>query len=258
MPDPKDSLCFALDVSSASEAVHLVERLAPVVGVFKVGLQLFLREGPPLLHAIRAKGARRIFLDLKFLDIPRTVHQARRSTARLSVDFVTVHCECFASPPPPREVGAPGDDLPKLLGVTLLTSIGPHELEVLGYRPDLTVREIVLLRAELARNAGCAGVVCAGNEVEAVRERMGPDFLIVTPGIRPMWTPVSGDDQNRTRTAREAIAAGADMLVVGRPIRLAPDPPQAARRILEDIELGMRDRAPTRATVSPLRPLPRR
>jgi len=256
MPDPRKSLCYALDVATAAEAVKQVEALSPFVGLFKVGLQLFLREGPPLLSALQARGARRIFLDLKMLDIPRTVRQARQSAATMPVDFLSVHCEALlggetaAKPalpaagqqiPAAAATAAPPASGPQLLAVTLLTSLGETELELLGYRRELSVTEIVLMRAEIAREAGCAGVVCSGLEVEAVRKRLGDGLLIVTPGIRPSWVEVSGDDQARTRTAREAIRAGADILVVGRPIRQAPDPREAAGRILDEIEQGHRD-----------------
>ena len=241
MPDPREALCYALDVSTAGEAEEQVEMLAPFAGMFKVGLQLFLAEGPVLLSSLQAKGAGRIFLDLKLLDIPRTVRQAQKSAARMPVDFLSVHCEGLldrAALPKPEG----NEPLPGLLAVTLLTSLGEAELKRLGYRQDLSATEIVLLRAEIAREAGCAGVVCSGMEVEPVRERLGPGFLIVTPGIRPSWVEVRGDDQARTRTAREAIRSGADILVVGRPIRKAADPADAARRILDEIELGYRDR----------------
>ncbi len=242
MSDPRDSLCFALDVSEVEEAERMVALLAPHVGIFKIGLQLFLLGGPELVCSIHALGAEKIFLDLKFLDIPRTVYQARRSAARMPVSFLSVHCESLANPPP--DSGEPDDQepMPQLLGVTILTSLGPSELKLLGYRPELSLTDIVLMRAELARKAGCAGVVCSGREVEAIRERLGPDVLIVTPGIRPSWAAVAGDDQSRVLTAREAIRAGADILVVGRPIRTAPDPGEAAQKLLEEIAQGRTDR----------------
>ena len=243
MPEPRESLCYALDVSTATEALAEVDRLAPYVGIFKVGLQLFIREGPALIHTLHAHGAARIFLDLKLLDIPRTVRQARAAAGRMPVDFLSVHCEGLTRPPAGTPV-APEEEitLPRFLAVTLLTSLDESDLRRLGYRRNLSLLDVVYLRTDLAREAGCTGVVCSGREVEGVRNRAGNGFLVVTPGIRPSWASVSGDDQQRTRTAREAVRAGADILVVGRPIRKAPDPVAAARRILDEIEEGRRDR----------------
>lgn len=242
MPDPREALCFALDVSTAREAEKQVELLAPHVGVFKVGLQLFVREGPSLIHSIHARGASRIFLDLKLLDIPRTMRQAILSAGQMPVDFLTVHCEGLMKAPAADPGNPPPSPLPRLLAVTLLTSLDESDLRRLGYRRNLSLLDVVYLRTDIAKEAGCAGVVCSGREVAAVRNRAGKGFLVVTPGIRPSWAAVSGDDQRRTLTAREAVRAGADMLVVGRPIRKAPDPVEAAKRLLEDIEEGQRER----------------
>jgi len=243
MPEPREALCYALDVSTAKEAEAEVARLAPYAGMFKVGLQLFIREGPPLIRSLRERGAARIFLDLKLLDIPRTVRQARAAAGSMPVDLLSVHCEGLAGTP---GVGAPEPaqekTLPRLLAVTLLTSLDESDLRRLGYRRNLSLLDVVYLRTDIARAAGCAGVVCSGREVEGVRNRAGSGFLVVTPGIRPSWAAVPGDDQQRTRTVRDAIRAGADILVVGRPIRKAPDPVAAAQRILDEIEQGRRDR----------------
>ena len=241
MPDPKDCLCFALDVPGTGEARRLVETLAPWVGLFKVGLELFVKEGPALLPSIRAWGAERIFLDLKFHDIPRTVRRARRSAGRLPVDFLSVHCESLLDgeqETQPEEQEA----LPALLGITLLTSLSEEDLRRLGYAEHLSVTDVVLARAEIARKAGCAGVVCSGREVEAVRGRFGPDFIILTPGVRPAWSVVDRDDQARILTPYDAIRAGSDFVVVGRPIAQAPDPCQAARKVLDEIREGLQGR----------------
>jgi len=242
MPEPRESLCYALDVSTTQEAEEQVERLAPHAGIFKVGLQLFVKGGPDLLAAIKKKGAQKIFLDLKVLDIPRTVRQARISAGSLPVDFLSVHSEGLlgmgAEPNGKEQTSLPG-----MLCVTILTSLGINEIRLLGYRRNLSVKDIVMLRTDIARDAGCAGVICSGMEVEDVRNRLGgTHHLIVTPGIRPSWAEVAGDDQTRTRTARETICAGANILVVGRPIRKAPDPVEAAQRILEEIDQGHKDR----------------
>ncbi len=243
MPEPKECLCFALDVPSADEAKRFVDLLAPSVGLFKVGLELFVKEGPGLLSSIKARGAERIFLDLKLHDIPRTVERARRSAGALPVDFLSVHCEGLwtgsaSEPRPRREVGT----VPAMLGITVLTSLPRQDLPRLGYARDLSITDLVLLRAEIASRAGCAGIVCSGREVEAVRDRFGPGFTILTPGVRPAWAAVAKDDQARILTPSEAIRRGSDVIVVGRPIAQAPDPAEAARRVLDEIEQGLRAR----------------
>ncbi|MBI3608114.1 MAG: orotidine 5'-phosphate decarboxylase, partial [Nitrospirae bacterium] len=129
---------------------------------------------------------------------------------------------------------------PQLLGVTVLTSLSQADLHAAGwYAPDLTVEKLALLRAETAFHAGCAGVVCSGKEAREIKARFGPEFLVVTPGIRPAWAPVAKDDQQRATTPAEAIAQGADYLVVGRPIRTAPDPVKAAERVIEEIAAAL-------------------
>jgi orotidine-5'-phosphate decarboxylase len=242
MHEPKESLCFALDVPDRESARRLVGRLAGSVGMFKVGLELFVKEGPDLLRALPDWGAEKIFLDLKFHDIPRTVLGACRSAGRLPVSFLSVHCEGLwegrvKSGKLVQEGG------PNLLGITVLTSLGEPDLKRLGYAGALSLTDLVLLRASIAKEAGCAGVVCSGREVGGIRKRFGPDFVILTPGIRPEWAPVAGDDQSRVFTAYAAIREGADYVVVGRPIRNAPDPEEAARRIVEEIGRGCLDRA---------------
>lgn len=243
MPDPKDCLCFALDVPNPGEARRLVETLAPWVGLFKVGLELFVSAGPELLLSIRTWGAERVFLDLKFHDIPRTVHRARRSAGSLAVDFLSVHCESLLDAAQETQP-AERESLPSLLGITLLTSLSETDLRRLGYGEHLSVTDVVLARAEIAHKAGCAGVVCSGREVEAVRSRFGPDFVILTPGVRPAWSVVKRDDQARILTPYDAIRAGSDFVVVGRPIAQAADPGQAARKVLDEIRDGLRDRKP--------------
>ncbi len=242
MPEPKECLCFALDVPSVDEAKRFVELLAPCVGLFKVGLELFVREGPGLLSSIKACGAERIFLDLKLHDIPRTVERARRSAGALPVDFLSVHCESLWAGPAesqPRREQAAG---PALLGITVLTSLPEEDLHRLGYAEGLAITDLVLVRAEIAKRAGCAGIVCSGREVEAVRDRFGPGFTILTPGVRPAWSAVTQDDQARILTPSEAIRRGSDLIVVGRPIAQAPDPAEAARKVLDEIEQGLNAR----------------
>lgn len=239
MKDPKECLCFALDVPETEEARRYVQTLSPYVGLFKVGLELFVKEGPGLLLSVKEWGAEKIFLDLKLHDIPRTVERARSSAGRLPVDFLSVHCEAlWAGPggrqPEKEETG------PSMLGITVLTSLPADDLAHLGYAEGLSVTDLVLKRAEMAERGGCAGVVCSGREVEAVRSRFGPDFTILTPGVRPAWSVVAKDDQARVLTPYDAIRRGSDFVVVGRPIAEAPDPGEAARKILDEIEQGLK------------------
>ncbi len=241
MTDPKESLCFALDVPGAEEAQRMVKMLAPYVGLFKVGLELFVREGPELLSSIKQWGAEKIFLDLKYHDIPRTVRQAQRSAGHLPVNYLSVHSECIRKRPDQPELWDQ-KGLPGLLGITVLTSVAEADLAALGYSRRLSLMELVLLRAELAQEAGCAGVVCSGKEVRKVREQVGPGFLILTPGVRPAWAAVDKYDQARVFTPYEAIRSGSDFVVIGRPIHKAPKPQEAAEKILEEIAQGYKDR----------------
>lgn len=232
----KEKLIFALDVASADDARGLVIALRDRVGLFKVGLELFVAEGPRILELITGESAAGIFLDLKFHDIPETMRAARRAAERHRVRFLTVHCDQRD-----RLADRKDTDLPRLLGVTVLTSIGAEEVSAAGwYPPDLTVETLAMLRAETAFRVGCAGVVCSGNEVSEIKRCFGPGFLAVTPGIRPTWAAVAGDDQRRAATPALAIAQGADYLVVGRPIRTAPDPAEAADRVIDEIAAAQR------------------
>lgn len=216
----------ALDVPSAAEAVALAWRLRPYVGGFKVGLELFTAAGPRIVENI---GPADIFLDLKFHDIPNTAAGAARSAARLGVQIFNVHClggldMMRAAADATRATNA----ATKIIGVTVLTSHDRASLSKIGLdeEPETAVRRLALL----AREAGLDGVVCSPLEIEAVRAACGPDFLLVTPGIRPAGAAMG--DQKRTLSPREAIAAGASRLVIGRPITAADDPVEAARGIM--------------------------
>eukprot|EP01022_Parablepharisma_sp_SALTPOND_P031638 TRINITY_DN8107_c0_g1_i1.p1 TRINITY_DN8107_c0_g1~~TRINITY_DN8107_c0_g1_i1.p1 ORF type:complete len:239 (+),score=115.68 TRINITY_DN8107_c0_g1_i1:1371-2087(+) len=230
--NPRDRLIFALDVDSAAQAEDLVRLLASEVGVFKVGLELFVAAGPEVVARVRRAGARAVFLDLKLHDIPATMRAAARAAAGLGVDMLTCHAD---------QAGIfDGLDLggAQLLGVTVLTSLGPDELRAMGYPAELThPQALVLHRARLALAAGCAGVVCSGWEAEAVRGLLGPQALVVCPGIRL----ASGEahDQKRVMTPEKALAAGASHIVVGRPIRAAADPQAAARQMVAGIVQGL-------------------
>jgi orotidine-5'-phosphate decarboxylase len=239
---PRERLIFPLDVPNKSEAEKLIARLKDDVGLFKVGLELFMAEGPAFLEFLTATARVDYFLDLKFHDIPATVRRALaqvRAGARLATVHVDTGRESLKPSPPAGEHGV------KLLGVTVLTHLSPDDLEAMGLARDFArdPTKLVLLRAGIARAAGCDGVVCAGTEARAVKAAWGPEFLVVCPGIRPTWAAVPGDDQQRVMTPYEAIKAEADYIVVGRPIRLAADPVGAARQVVAEIAQGMRDRS---------------
>lgn len=235
----RERLIFALDVPTAGEAEHLASLLKDDVGVFKIGLELFVACGPAVVGAVRerAPGAA-IFLDMKFHDIPATVRGAIRSAASLGVDFVTVHCEGGELL---KAVVEGGGGAVKVLGVTALTSMSGDDFAEAGISPAYAkAADLVLHRARLAKLAGCAGVVCSGLEAGAVKDEFGPRFLVVTPGVRSATDAV--DDQKRVVTPAGAMRNGADYIVVGRPIRKAPDPVAAAKRIAAEIEQGLKER----------------
>ena len=239
MPAPQDRLIFALDVPDQATALRYVHELRDEVGLFKVGLELFLAAGRVLLQDLaNILGPHRIFLDLKLYDIPATVLGAMQ-TILPGVALVTV----------PSDLGPTGlkkivaGTAFKVVAVTVLTSMTAADLKALGYDPrfDHDPTRLVVRKARLAQAAGCHGVVCSGREVKAVKEACGTDFLAVCPGIRPAWAAVPGDDQKRIVTPLEAITNGADYIVVGRPIRRAENPAAAARRVVEEIKAGMKE-----------------
>ncbi len=220
-----DRLIFPLDVDSLEFALPWVERLSGTVGVFKVGLELFSARGPEAVRAVRAAGATRIFLDVKLHDIPATVEGAARALAAVAPTFVTVHA-AGGKAMLEGAVRALGPDT-TVLAITRLTSL------------SASVDEVCEL-ARVAREAGCGGVVCSGAEATAVRQAVGPSLRIVCPGVRP----AGGDpgDQARVVTPEAAIAAGADYIVCGRPIRDAADPVAAAHAIADDVARALEAR----------------
>ena len=235
----RERLIFPLDVSDRDTALGYVAKLREEVGLFKVGLELFLAQGPAFLQEVAHQvGPARIFLDLKLYDIPATVLGALHAFLP-GVALITVPSDL--GPTGLKKIVAAATGAYQILAVTVLTSTTAEDLRALGYDPRYAQdpTELVLLRARLAQEAGCAGVVCSGREVRAVKEQCGPDFLIVCPGIRPAWAAVPGDDQQRIVTPYEAIKNGADYLVVGRPIRQAPDPTAAARQVVAEIAEAM-------------------
>jgi orotidine-5'-phosphate decarboxylase len=233
--DPKDFIIFPLDVASADDAKRLVELLADSVGMFKVGLELFVRSGPGIVKFITSVGSAAVFLDLKLHDIPATVSRAMAGIAELGVKLTTVHCG--ENPRMLQAAVAASGGRVGVLGITVLTSVSAADLVASGF-PEAQAKNLsglVLQRAQTAKDAGCAGIVCSGLEVRIVKEQIGRDFLAVTPGIRPNWAASGPDDQMRCATPAEALASGSDYLVIGRPIRDAPDPRTAARRVAAEI-----------------------
>ncbi len=226
--DPRQRLIVALDVSTAQAARKIVAAVGDSAFTYKVGMQLFTAEGPVLVRALVDSG-RRVFLDLKYHDIPNTVAAAVRAAAGLGVSMLTVHAS-GGGKMLRAAVDAAQAVAPELmvLAVTVLTSFDDAELGTIGLRGG--VEEHVLRLAALARSNGCKGVVASAQEAAALREEFGRDFVIVTPGVRPAGS--GQDDQARVVTPAEAIAAGASQIVVGRPITEAADPAAEARAIL--------------------------
>jgi orotidine-5'-phosphate decarboxylase len=235
MRQAKDYIVFPLDVSSLDEAKYFIELLADHVGLFKVGLELFIRSGPDIVRFINAAGTAGVFLDLKLHDIPATVGRAMSAIADLEIQFATVHC---GETPKMLEAAVNnGRGKVHVLGVTVLTSVAADDIRTAGYRPDFyrELSDLVLQRADMAKTTGCAGVVCSGLEAAIIKAHLGKDFITVTPGIRPQWSLGEKDDQKRVTTPTQAIKNGSDYLVIGRPIRDASDSRVAAVRIAEEI-----------------------
>jgi orotidine-5'-phosphate decarboxylase len=221
-------LIAALDVPDQDAALRLVERLGPAVSFYKIGLQLFTRCGPPVVEAIKRAGAK-VFLDLKFHDIPNTVRHSVESACALGVDLLTIHLSGGGAMIRAAAEGASGGTL--VLGVTVLTSSSRETLREIG--TDTPVEDQVLRLARLAVENGVTGIVASPLEVSLLRQVFGGGLTIVTPGVRPGWS--EANDQQRTMTPKAAIEAGADFLVIGRPITAHPNPREAAERILAEL-----------------------
>lgn len=230
----KDRIIVALDTDSPDKAVEVVSSLRGEVGLFKVGMELFPRGGPDVVRRIRETGAD-VFLDLKFHDIPNTVAGAVKSAAALGVSFATVHASGGKAMLAAAARAAEGTGT-TLLAVTVLTSLDDGDLAAIGY--SATAAETVLRLAAMAAGEGIGGIVCSAQEVSAVRARVGSEAVLVTPGVRLPEDAVG--DQKRVVTPEDAVRAGADYLVVGRPITKAPDPVAAARRFAAAMERGRR------------------
>lgn len=236
MNDPREKIIFALDVEHFSEAQEWVRLLKNQVGLFKVGKQLFTHAGPKVIDMILAKG-QKVFLDLKFHDIPNTVAKAGEEATKHNVTMFNVHAlggvEMMKKTVEASRAVAKNlnTSKPLILAVTILTSMNEEILQEVGIQGPID--EQVGRLATLAFKAGVDGVVASPQEIRIIRQKCGNKFLIVTPGIRmPLSKP---DDQKRTLTPKEAIAAGADYLVIGRPIKDAKDPIEAVQKIVEDM-----------------------
>ncbi|MEA2101749.1 MAG: orotidine-5'-phosphate decarboxylase [Thermodesulfobacteriota bacterium] len=230
----KDRIIFALDVGDAQSAIEWAKKLHKETAWFKIGMEVFTACGPMIIKEIKEMGIR-IFLDLKFHDIPNTVSGAVKSATRLGVDMMTIHisggrammnaaCEAAAN-----ESKALGQPRPKIIGVSVLTSLNADDLKETGINPDVGTQ--VSRLAELAYGCGLDGMVCSPADLEYIQRHKG--FTIITPGIRPEWS--TKGDQSRITTPAQAIQKGANLLVIGRPISQADDPAGAARRIISEI-----------------------
>jgi orotidine-5'-phosphate decarboxylase len=232
----KNPIIAALDVPSAEQALKLAEQIAPAVGAFKIGKELFVSAGPDIVKRVRATGAS-VFLDLKFHDIPNTVAKAVAAATRLDVQMLTIHTSGGSEMMRAAEksahdtAAALGRPAPLVLGVTVLTSSDSNTLAEVGCQPN--VGHQVERLAQLAVNSGLRGLVCSPLEISVLRQILPAEIQLVTPGIRT--GAEKADDQKRTLSPREAIQAGASWLVVGRPIYAAENPRAAAEKILESL-----------------------
>ncbi len=227
----KDRLIIALDVSRASEALKIVNQIGESASTYKVGKQLFTAEGPQVVRDLVASG-RKVFLDLKFHDIPNTVAGAVQSAAELGVSMLTVHASGGSKMlKAASEAAQATKTKPLVLAVTVLTSLNDADLQELGL--PVGVADQVLRLAGIARNAGCTGIVASAHEAASLRRNLGEGFAIVTPGVRPAGTEAG--DQARVVSPAEAFKAGATHIVVGRPITGDANPKAAAAKILDEI-----------------------
>lgn len=224
-----NKLIVALDFDSKYKAIQSVEHLREDVKLFKVGLELFSVCGPEIIAEIRNMGCD-VFLDLKFHDIPNTVEKAAHAVSGLGAFMFNVHA--LGGLEMMKRAKYAAGDKSKVIAVTILTSTDENALKKCGI--NVNIEDEVIKLAALAKEAGMDGVVASAKEASRIRKELGKDFLIVTPGIRP--ASAASDDQKRVATPREAIDAGADYIVVGRPVTGAPDPARAARDIIKEIE----------------------
>ena len=237
--EARDRIVLALDVDSKAKAISLVKELAGYVGVFKVGMQLYDSVGPDIVKEINDLGGK-VFVDLKFHDIPNTVAAAGRVMARLGCYMFNVHAaggrDMMQALSQELKAAAQSVNQPDpiTLAVTVLTSISQEQLSQEMYVQDLKIQELVVKWALMAQECGIKGVVCSPQEIIAIRQACGPEFKIVTPGIRPAWS--EANDQKRITTPRQALDMGADYMVIGRPIVKASQPVEAAIKIVQELE----------------------
>lgn len=231
----RDRLVFALDYPDLDAAEHGARLIAPVVGVLKVGLELFVKEGPKSVEMARQLGCK-VFLDLKLHDIEKTVERAVATACSLGAHYLTIHT---SGGPGMMEAAARRAQAENsglcILGVTVLTSLSDQDLVAVGVQQSAAQQ--VLKLAQLAQQCGLGGLVCSAHEVKQVRSQVGSDMVLVTPGVRPIGA--DHGDQKRVGTPGEAIRDGSSLLVVGRPIRDAADPFSASQRIIDEIEAAL-------------------
>jgi orotidine-5'-phosphate decarboxylase len=228
MTKAAEKIIVALDVPTKAEALTLVEQLRNEIAIFKIGLQLYTAEGPEIVRAVLATGAK-VFLDLKLHDIPNTVARAVESASRLGVQMLTIHLS--GGREMIRAAASARSDGMVILGVTVLTSIDQKMFDELGH-PNMIDMQVLLL-AKLGVHAGIDGIVASAQEIKMLRAQFGDKIKIVAAGIRPSWSDPA--DQKRIMTPREAVEAGADYLVIGRPITAHPKPQMAVAQILSEI-----------------------
>lgn len=233
---PEERLIVALDVDTKDKAAELVRKLKGCVKIFKIGSELFTACGPEIVATVKSSGCG-IFLDLKYHDIPNTVAKAAVAATRLGVSILNVHASGGLDMMKKAQNAVKDEavrikkEKPKVIAVTILTSMDENNLKKTGVHD--TIETQVLRLAKLAKEAALDGVVASPAEVISIRKTIGKDFLIVTPGVRPAWA--AKNDQKRIATPKEAIANGADFIVVGRPITEAGDPVEATKKILEEL-----------------------
>ena len=234
---PEERLIVALDVDTKEKAITMVKKLKGDIKIFKIGSELFTSCGPSVVEDVQKAGVK-VFLDLKFHDIPNTVIKSAVSATKLGVFMFNVHASggidmmkkaMEASRDTAKKLKI---DPPKVIAVTVLTSMDENNLKKAGVGDSMETQ--VLRLAGLAKDSGLDGVVASPSEVKSIRKNLGKDFLIVTPGVRPSWAAIG--DQKRIATPKEAIDNGADFIVVGRPIIEAPDPVEAVKKVLEEIK----------------------
>ena len=244
----QERLIVSLDMTDITHIKSLVEKLAARVGYYKIGAIPFTFFGPEIVKYLKQKG-KKVMLDLKYHDIPNTVARACEGAMRMGIDLLTVHTSggfsMLEEAVKAMLTSSDQSDVerPKLLGITVLTSIDEAYFSDLFGNVQRTLAEQVIFLAQLARSAGLDGVVASPREIVSIRQCCGDDFLIVTPGIRPADKDVVGDDQARTLTPNQAIQAGADYIVVGRPIVRADDPVAVVEAIAKEMEDGYRETA---------------